>query len=235
MNSILDSSKIESGKIQLEEKEFDIAQLLEEVVDFYHPVGSEKGLDMILDPCDGSIVKFSRVKGDRAKLKQILSNLLSNSIKFTPEGHVVVRARAIEPSKKNSTMVSPNKCCRVRHLSHIFCKGKLAHEQVQEAISSVQNEPNCMEFVIEVDDTGKGIPKEQQKTVFEDYVQVKDTSIGKEGTGLGLGIVQSLVSNLIQAQIFIITEFQSALMLTNIIGYNHARIFYAGALDAWRN
>jgi K+-sensing histidine kinase KdpD len=50
-----------------------------------------------------------------------------------------------------------------------------------------------MDFVFEVDDTGKGIPKENYKSVFENYVQVKETDPVQEGTGLGLGIVQSLV------------------------------------------
>ncbi|MCI01833.1 histidine kinase CKI1-like, partial [Trifolium medium] len=45
------------------------------------------------------------------------------------------------------------------------------------------------------DDTGKGIPKENHKSVFENYVQVKENSVGQVGTGLGLGIVQSLVSD----------------------------------------
>lgn len=59
---------------------------------------------------------------------------------------------------------------------------------------NIQQDPNCMDFTIEVDDTGKGIPKEKHKSVFENYVQVKETTLGQEGTGLGLGIVQSLVS-----------------------------------------
>ncbi|KAF3555468.1 hypothetical protein F2Q69_00010260 [Brassica cretica] len=50
-----------------------------------------------------------------------------------------------------------------------------------------------MEFVFEVDDTGKGIPVEMRKSVFENYVQVRETARGEQGTGLGLGIVQSLV------------------------------------------
>ncbi|CBI36943.3 unnamed protein product, partial [Vitis vinifera] len=154
LNSILDTSKIEAGKMQLEEEEFNLEELLEDVVDLYHPVGMKKGVDVVLDPHDGSVAKFSRVKGDRMKLKQVLCNLLSNAVKFTSEGHVSIRAWAKKPIQKN---------------------------------------PNCMEFVFEVDDTGKGVPKEKQKSVFENYVQVKETALGTGGTGLGLGIVQSLV------------------------------------------
>ncbi|KAG6749800.1 hypothetical protein POTOM_046870 [Populus tomentosa] len=149
LNSILDTSKIEAGKMQLEEEEFDLAKLLEDAVDLYHPVGMKKGVDVVLDPYDGSILKHSRVKGDRGKLKQVLCNLLSNAVKFTFEGHVSVRAWTQKPSLEN------------------------------KIIASNQN--------------GKGIPRENQKSVFENFVQVKETALGQGGTGLGLGIVQSLV------------------------------------------
>ncbi|KAI5311045.1 hypothetical protein L3X38_045512 [Prunus dulcis] len=63
LNSILDTSQIEAGKMQLEEEEFEVAQLLEDVVDLYHPVGLRKGIDVALGPYDCSVIKFSRGKG----------------------------------------------------------------------------------------------------------------------------------------------------------------------------
>lgn len=178
--------------MQLEEEEFDVEELLEDVVDLYHPVGMRKGVDVILDPYDGSILKSSRVKGDRGKLKQILSNLLSNAVKFTSNGHVAVRAKARKPSLESEVFASNQKsslgCCL------LFKVGR-SNGQLDVVNAMIQREdPSCMEFTFEVNDTGKGIPKEKQKTIFENYVQVKETSLGQEGTGLGLGIVQSLVN-----------------------------------------
>lgn len=192
LNSILDFSKIESGKMQLEEEEFNLVELLEDVVDLYYPVGMKKGIDVVLDPHDGSCAKFSYVKGDRMKLKQILCNLLSNAVKFTTEGHVSVRAWAKKPSSESLVIAS----CRKSMLSRIwglFHKHDEAFKDVQKASNDVRRNPYCMEFVFEVDDTGKGVPKEKRKSVFENYVQVKETALGEGGTGLGLGIVQSLV------------------------------------------
>ncbi|KAK2649646.1 hypothetical protein Ddye_017135 [Dipteronia dyeriana] len=190
LNSILDTSKIDAGKMQLDEEEFNICELLEGVVDLYHPVAMKKEVDVVLDPFDGSLNKYSHVKGDRGKLKQVLCNLLSNAVKFTSEGHVTVRSWVQKPSlEKSISIIESNQNGFLWRMSCLFCNNRKAQNDI-EAVKAVQKNPNCMEFVFEVDDTGKGIPKEKQQSVFENYVQVKD---GLGGTGLGLGIVQSLV------------------------------------------
>lgn len=176
--------------MQLEEKPFDLVKVLEGVVDLFYPVGLKKGVDVILDLQDDLLNKFSQVKGDKGRLKQILSNLLSNAIKFTSQGYVSVRAFSKKPSLHSSTSEVK------RDQSTNFFKNCF---QVCENLETVDEEvvcdrSNCMEFVFEVNDTGKGIPKEKQVSIFENYVQVKETEHELEGTGLGLGIVQSLVT-----------------------------------------
>ncbi|KAL1341182.1 hypothetical protein AAHE18_09G068400 [Arachis hypogaea] len=194
LNSILDTSKIEAGKIQLEEEEFDVSILLEDIVDLYHPMASKKGVDLILDPCDGSIIRYSRVKGDRGRLKQVLCNLLSNAVKFTDEGHIVVRARAQKPSLHNSLMAGNSEKHGFTGRLSCLCFKKISSDEIEGTSNSTHADPYCvMDFIFEVDDTGKGIPKEKYESVFENYIQVKETSLGVGGTGLGLGIVQSLV------------------------------------------
>ncbi|GER49464.1 histidine kinase 1 plant [Striga asiatica] len=190
LNSVLDTSKIEAGKMQLEEEEFNVAQLLEDVVDMFYPVGMKKGVDVVLDPCDGSILKFSNVVGDKGKLKQILSNLLSNATKFTSEGHILVRATVRKTSIENEIIASNRKSV-LSCLSKMCDKNKGSLSNL-ESLHTVQENPDSMEYVFEVDDTGKGIPRDRQRSVFENFVQVKETAQG-QGTGLGLGIVQSLV------------------------------------------
>ncbi|CAL9750172.1 unnamed protein product [Musa acuminata subsp. burmannicoides] len=190
LNSVLDISKIEAGKMQLEEIEFDIAQVLEESVDIFHVVALKKGLEVIWDPCDCSILLSSNVKGDCRRLKQIIDNLLGNAVKFTSEGHVVLRAWAKKPSLENLRCSSQN-----------FCNSRNAFNPLLRWISKdqrdqslIQNDNSLIEIVIEVDDTGMGIPREKRAFVFENYVQVKESSNRDyEGTGLGLGIVQSYV------------------------------------------
>lgn len=194
LNSVLDISKIEAGKVQLEIEEFNLAQLLEDVVDMFYPVAIKKGVDIVLDPCDDSIVKTCIVRGDRGKLKQIMCNLLSNAVKFTSEGHITVRAMVPKTSYENEIIASSHN--RVLNcLSWLFYKSKEDSNSL-DALHTSQKDPNNTKFVIEVDDTGEGIPKDKREFVFENFVQVTDRATGKEGSGLGLGIVESLVSNL---------------------------------------
>lgn len=217
LNSILDTSKIEAGKMQLEEEEFDVFNLLEDVVDFYHPVAAKKGVDLVLDPCDGSVVGYSRVKGDRGKLKQVLGNLLSNAVKFTDEGHIAVRAWTRKPKLlQNSSTVTFNQFGFKQYLSCFF-RNKTQPRSDVESTRSIQEDPHSMDFIFEVDDTGKGIPKENYKSVFENYVQIKDTSLGQGGTGLGLGIVQSLVSITDCQQLLIICSLCHIVIVSKVV------------------
>ncbi|KAK9127286.1 hypothetical protein Syun_016083 [Stephania yunnanensis] len=191
LNTVLDASKIEAGKMQLAVEEFDLAQAVEESVNLYYITGKEKGVDVVLDPTDGSILKYSRVRGDRGKLKQILNNLLHNATKFTSEGHISVRVKAKKPSPENPIIAS-NNVGVWNSFWRLFNRNNVTYQDLS-AIREEKKQQNLLEFIFEVDDTGKGIPKEKWKSVFEDFVQVNETALGKGGTGLGLGIVQSLV------------------------------------------
>ncbi|VVB03613.1 unnamed protein product [Arabis nemorensis] len=195
LNSVLDMSKIESGKMQLEEEDFNLAKLLEDVVDFFHPVAMKKEVDVVLDLHDGSIFKLSNVRGDSGKLKQILNNLVSNAVKFTEDGHISIRAWAQKPGSTSSVaLASDPKRGVSKFVKSMFRKNENESSTYdKENSNTIRNNANTMEFVFEVDDTGKGIPIEMRKSVFENYVQVRETAQGQQGTGLGLGIVQSLV------------------------------------------
>ncbi|CAH8306627.1 unnamed protein product [Eruca vesicaria subsp. sativa] len=187
LNSVLDTSKIESGKMQLKEEEFNLAKLVEDVIDFFHPVAMKNGVDVVFDMHDGSVFKFSNVRGDSGKLKQILNNLVSNAVKFTVEGHISIRAWAQRTSSKSSVVLASDTEGGLSKYNIFYKKNK------DESSTSRRDNGNMVEFVFEVDDTGKGIPMEMRKSVFENYVQVRETDQGQQGTGLGLGIVQSLV------------------------------------------
>jgi PAS domain S-box-containing protein len=91
INDILDFSKIEAGKLAIERIDFDMAQLLSEALRPMAVKAAEKGLELVLDIDDGFP---AIVRGDPGRIRQILLNLVSNAIKFTMQGEIVVSASA---------------------------------------------------------------------------------------------------------------------------------------------
>ena len=80
INDVLDLTKIEAGRIELQREPFELATALAESVEGLRPLAERKAIDVVIDPEAGAI------DADRGRLRQIVYNLLSNAIKFTPDG-----------------------------------------------------------------------------------------------------------------------------------------------------
>ncbi|WP_089937408.1 response regulator [Candidatus Entotheonella palauensis] len=93
INEILDFSKIEAGKLKLEYTDFNLRQIVEEVIELLAERAHQKGLEVA---CHIDHAIPSMLCGDPVRIRQILTNLLHNAIKFTASGEVVVRLRATE-------------------------------------------------------------------------------------------------------------------------------------------
>ncbi|EDY81168.1 ATPase, histidine kinase-, DNA gyrase B-, and HSP90-like domain protein [Verrucomicrobiia bacterium DG1235] len=93
INDILDFSKIEAGKLEVENSAFDLIEVLEEVSSLFGMTASQKGIDLICLQ-DGRMSE--PVFGDPHRLKQVLSNLVNNAIKFTEEGEIEIGLRIDE-------------------------------------------------------------------------------------------------------------------------------------------
>lgn len=98
INDVLDFSKVEVGKLRLEAGEFSLVDLVEEVVDLFAKRAHDKHIELMLDWQAGTP---DRVVGDRLRLRQMVSNLVANGIKFTDRGHVLVRVRDASGSGDN--------------------------------------------------------------------------------------------------------------------------------------
>jgi len=101
LNNILDFSKAESSEISLEEKGFDLSSVLKDVTDNLAIKASDKGLQFVFD--FGAEVPVSLV-GDLERLRQIMTNLGENAVKFTEEGGVSIRV-AVEEEKDSSIVL----------------------------------------------------------------------------------------------------------------------------------
>lgn len=88
LSDILDMSMIEAGKMSLENQAFDMGKLLDEVVFTYQTLAQSKGLALTVERAESLKGSFL---GDALRLKQVLNNLLSNALKFTPEGQISLR------------------------------------------------------------------------------------------------------------------------------------------------
>jgi signal transduction histidine kinase/DNA-binding response OmpR family regulator len=96
INDILDISKIEAGKLQLEKAEFDLFETIDTAVSMIEQKAQEKGLELIVK-YDGSVRRY--YEGDALRVSQILLNLLSNAVKFTHEGYIFVDVEAPQKDK----------------------------------------------------------------------------------------------------------------------------------------
>ena len=88
INDILDFSKVEADRLELEHLEFDLREIVEDVVELLAPTGQSKGVAVVHSIARRTNTRFV---GDPTRVRQILTNLVANAIKFTHEGHVLVR------------------------------------------------------------------------------------------------------------------------------------------------
>jgi len=97
VNNVLDFSKIESGKLQVEQVEFSLSSILENVGNILEAHAAEKGLELLLDNYSDN---YEYLIGDPLRLQQVLINFCNNAIKFTDQGEVLISVQAIEEKKE---------------------------------------------------------------------------------------------------------------------------------------
>jgi len=99
INNILDFSKVEAGKIELDQRDFDLLTTVEDLASVFAQRAQNKGLELLCD-VDPAIPRLLR--GDQLRLRQIVTNLLGNAIKFTPSGEVELNVRVAEESEDSA-------------------------------------------------------------------------------------------------------------------------------------
>ncbi|MBV9499969.1 MAG: response regulator [Acidobacteriaceae bacterium] len=148
INNVLDMSKIDAGRIVIENAPLDLSELANGVIELMCLRAQEKGIALSIAEASG----FCRfVETDGEKLRQVLINLIGNAVKFTERGSVILRV--------GSQPAEDSQHCRL---------------------------------VIEVQDTGVGITKEEQARIFNPFVQAGKLHTQK-GTGLGLAITKRFI------------------------------------------
>ena len=102
INDILDYSKIEAEKLVLMQSEFDFEKTIQEVLMLLQPAAREKNIALLLDY---DMFLARRLLGDVGRVRQILTNLIGNAVKFTLEGHVLVRVSGVPDDHTAQTSI----------------------------------------------------------------------------------------------------------------------------------
>ncbi len=102
INDILDFSKIESGNMELEEDDFNLRSCVEDVLDIFSLRAAQTGLEIIYKINDSVPLQ---IVGDKLRLQQVLTNLINNAMKFTPQGEVFIGISLLSTQPDGSLML----------------------------------------------------------------------------------------------------------------------------------
>ena len=163
INNVLDMTKIESGRMDLQLKVFDLHKMLLGLGEMFRLRADQKGLTVVFDFAP-PVPQY--IEADEGKLRQVLINLLSNAIKFTQRGGITMRVEASEIT---------------HHASRIPYRPPETHS----------SSPILLHFAVK--DTGVGIALNERDKVFEAFVQTESGQLSRQGTGLGLAISHEYV------------------------------------------
>ena len=101
INDILDFSKIESGKFNIENISFSLEDVMDEIVTMFAPMAYHKDIELIYHP---STELPKNILGDPSRIRQILINMISNAVKFTQKGHVIIRVLVEHKNNQERTL-----------------------------------------------------------------------------------------------------------------------------------
>ncbi|MGB2924799.1 MAG: chemotaxis protein CheB [Limnothrix sp.] len=163
INDILDLSKVEAGQLELSYTSVHFRSLLHEIQQIFSPRASEKSIELI---CFVEDDVPNVVYLDEIRLRQILSNLLGNALKFTEHGKVEINVRCVDIMKE---------------------------ESCEEKANSSKVSSSYLDLEVAVKDTGIGMTETEQKIIFNAFQQAESKAERKHGgTGLGLTITRRL-------------------------------------------
>jgi PAS domain S-box-containing protein len=174
IEDLLDISRIACGTLRLTFAPLNLTTVIQAAMSLVRPMAEEKQIFLATQ-----LVAIAQISGDLNRLQQIIVNLLTNAIKFTPEGGRI----EIELEVERKAALKGNKGNREQG----------AGEQ-PTSNQSISNQQLVQKYAkITIGDNGKGISPEFLPRIFEQFRQGQNDSDSKSGLGLGLAIVKNLV------------------------------------------
>jgi len=198
INEVLDQAKIESGKLELETVPFDLRTVCDDIFSLFCGKAQQKGLELavyVSDQVPETLI------GDPGRIRQIITNLVGNSIKFTERGHIYLTVHVIEEVMPSLDVETGTQCANTLS-GYPVVNRKRSWENFRHFNRELNScempfapgASDTVSLIISVEDTGVGIPLEAQSRVFTPFMQV-GPSIARihGGTGIGLSISKCLV------------------------------------------
>ncbi len=203
INDVLDMSRIESGRVVLEQEPVHLPTLVQDVRDIIQSNITAKGLSFTVDLAG---VRDEDVVADPLRLQRILLNILSNAVKFTPSGgsitlRVVEKSGAGEPTSMGDAGATSSGVGETlpaspdgRAASGVSEEGSESQSKGPAGPGSSGTPVRYGDYEFHVRDTGIGMSAEYQKHIFEQFSREETSTVSKtEGTGLGMPITKRLV------------------------------------------
>ncbi|GLT94179.1 hypothetical protein SLE2022_119340 [Rubroshorea leprosula] len=216
INEVLDQAKIESGRLELENVPFDLRSILDNVLSLFSGKSNEKGIEL-------AVYVSNRIPevvvGDPGRFRQIITNLVGNSIKFTHKGHIFVsvhvagEVRGTLDIGDGVLQQGLNPFQDVSKKTYNTLSGfpvvdrRKSWESFKQLYGTDRMEDHeRIKILVTVEDTGVGIPLEAQDRIFTPFMQA-DSSMSRTygGTGIGLSISKHLVE-LMHGEIGFVSE-----------------------------
>lgn len=167
VNDLLDLSKLQAGKFEISKERANIKEVIGNRIMFYKISADSKKI-ALESALSGNVPELSEF--DPQALKQILNNFLSNALKFTKEGGVIlISAFTLEPGGA--------------------LPGDLDRSKAPVFPEPTQIDIKASSLCVVVSDNGLGIPKESMKDLFHTFKQARLSPVDKENKGTGLGLV----------------------------------------------
>ncbi|KAG8489093.1 hypothetical protein CXB51_017081 [Gossypium anomalum] len=217
INEVLDQAKIESGRLELEDVPFDLRSLLDNVLSLSSDKSNDKGIELAVYVSD---LVPEVVVGDPGRFRQIIINLVGNSIKFTQDkGHIFVSVHLVDEVKGACDVADKVLQQSLNLVQDMSSKtyNTLSGFPVVDRWRSWENfktlnckdaveDPEKIKLLVTVEDTGVGIHLGAQDRIFTPFVQAdSSTSRHYGGTGIGLSISKHLVE-LMHGEIGFVSE-----------------------------
>lgn len=209
INEILTIGKSKTGTLQLSEESFSMTQLVSDLAAMVSEIAQEKHQKISLQIHD---IEHDFVVGDSLRLRQIMINLVSNAIKYTPQNGEI---RVTVTERKESSIMG---------------------KQVLQLGQNEQNSTGWQEiscFECRVQDNGIGIKKENLKPIFEPYKRVvENLEYQVEGSGLGLSIVKELVE-LMDGEVYVESEYGKGSTFVAVVRLKCQKLQKAGQMQMY--